>query len=304
MDISGRDVETRLTLAREFMSGVDELPTVPDIVLRIAGKLNDPDVAIDEVADLLLQDQVLTARVVHLANSPLYSAARPISSIRDAVIYLGLDLLREAIFTCAIVDLFKTGKGPLNRSTLWAHSLGVARIAKLIAERTGFLNPVNVYVAGLLHDVGEVFINFFRGKEFSQVVTLVDEEKITFGQAEERLFGTSHCEVGFALAKRWSLNEFICDTILYHHDIEAVPYKQAAIVAMVAFADEYCTLRRLGFEGHKPVDSVRTLLENHPSWGVIRRSLGGSDFDEKLIVAELDSSIVEIRAAVDELFLL
>lgn len=304
MSFAPNEAASRLDRARSLMASVDELPTVPDIVLRIAGKLNDTEVSVDEVTDLLFQDQVLTARVLRLVNSPLYSPVKTISTLREAVIYLGLDHLKEAIFTCAIVDLFKAGKGVFSRSALWAHALGVARVAKIIAEMIDLPNPGNAYIAGLLHDVGAVFLNFYLGQDFARVVDLVESEGVSFFDAENRLLGVSHCEIGLTLAARWHLDDFISDAIRYHHDLNATPPENAAVVAIVNIADLFCTIQHLGYEGCNITIWNSGELEGRRAWDVLRESIPNPWFDKKKVLAELNASIVDVRAGVDDLFTL
>lgn len=260
----------QLNAARSLMAEVAELPTVPAVVLRIAGKLDDPDVSIDEITDLLLQDQVLTSRVLNLVNSSFYCTLKHLDELREAIIYLGLDHLKEVVFTCAVVDLFKTGKEGFSRSTLWAHALGVAKVAKIIAERLGYPEAFNVYLAGLLHDVGAVFLNFYRGKDFLSSIYLAETESIPLHESELRLFGASHCEIGYILGCRWHLQDSITDAILYHHNLDAVPPEHAADVALVSLADWFCTRCKLGYEEAEGNGNIRKGWEAHRAWEVLR----------------------------------
>lgn len=274
MEGTPENIFNRLNAARTLMAEVAELPTVPAVVLRIAGKLDDPDVSIDDLTDLLLQDQVLTSRVLNLVNSSFYSPLKHLDELREAIIYLGLDHLKEVVFTCAVVDLFKTGKEGFSRSLLWAHALGVARVAKIIAERLGYPEAFNVYLAGLLHDVGAVFLNFYRGKDFLSSLYLAETEGIPLHESELRLFGASHCEIGYILGSRWHLQDSITDAILYHHNLDAAPWEHAAGIALVSLADWFCTRYKLGYEGIAGIEkNIREGWEAHRAWEVLREAV-------------------------------
>lgn len=287
--------------ARAIMAAVDELPTVPAVVLRIAGKLDDPDVSIDDITDLLLQDQVLTTRVLRLVNSSFYCPLKHLDDLREAIIYLGLDHLKEVVFTCAVVDLFKTGKEGFSRSLLWIHALGVARVSKFIAERVGFTTSFTAYVAGLLHDVGAVFLNFYRRKDFMAAATWAETEEISLHEAEIGLLGTSHCEIGFLLGTRWELDNAIRDSLLYHHDLESAPREYAAVVALVSLADLFCTMAGLGYEEGNGNRQRMVDLEGHPAWAVLSQSFPGR-VESGQILAELKGEIGKIRGAIEEFF--
>lgn len=301
MEGTTENIFDRLNAARTLMAEVAELPTVPAVVLRIAGKLDDPEVPIDEITDLLLQDQVLTTRVLNLVNSSFYCPLKHLDELREAIIYLGLDHLKEVVFTCAVVDLFKTGKEGFSRSTLWAHALSVARVAKIIAERLGYPEAFNVYLAGLLHDVGAVFLNFFRGKDFLSSIYLTETERIPLHESELRLFGASHCEIGYILGCRWHLQDSITDAILYHHNIDAAPQEHAASVALVSLADWFCTRRKLGYEGSDDNGKIREEWEAHGAWGVLHETVP-VPCEPGPLLDELNGIVGALKTAIDELY--
>ncbi|RNC65435.1 MAG: HDOD domain-containing protein [Desulfuromonadales bacterium] len=293
-------VPSPLESARDLVSSSTELPTIPEIVLRIVGKLNDEDVFIDDIIPLVLQDQVLTGRVLRLVNSALYSPLEPVSSVREAFIYLGLERLKEAIFTCAIIDLFKSGTGTFNRSTLWTHALGVAIIARAIATSVGGPDPSDAYVAGLLHDVGEVFFSYYLKDDFVRVSNTVAADNTTFLDEEYHQFGTSHCEVGYFIGERWRFDPPVTNAILFHHSPESAPPEHAAMVAIVAIANLYATLRRLGYGNPRP---TRDDLYSFGAWQTLQQALPDAVVSPQAIINELDSSITKIQSAIDATFL-
>lgn len=301
MEGATENIFDRLNAARTLMAEVDELPTVPPVVLRLAGRLDDPEVSIDDISDLLLQDQVLTARVLRLVNSSFYCPLKHLDGLREAIIYLGLDYLKEVVFTCAVVDLFKTRKEGFSRSVIWAHALGVARVARIIAERLGYPDPFNAYLAGLLHDVGAVFLNFFRGKDFLSSIYLAETEKIPLHESELRLFSTSHCEIGYILGCRWHLHESITDAILYHHNLDAAPGEHAAGVALVSLADWFCTRRKLGYERIDGNGNIREGWEAHEAWEVLREGVAvAAPCEPGPILDELNGIVAGLRTAILE----
>ena len=296
------EILSRLDTARSLMADIAELPTVPAVVIRIAGKLNSPDTPVVEITDLLLQDQVLSARVLRLVNSPYYSPSTHLSSLRDAVIYLGMDTLREAVLTCAIVDLFKNRSSTFDRSVIWSHTLAVAKVAKLLCERTGCADPGNAYLAGLLHDIGEVFLNFYRSPDFKKVAELSEAENFTFIDSENALLGTSHSEIGYLLGSRWQLNDFILESILHHHEPLAASPENAVIVAVITISDLFCTMNAIGFEGLGESNLSRRELEKHYAWEVIGDAPGVGVLDPRKLLEELTGKIDRIRSEADTLF--
>lgn len=299
MSKASPSIPEMIEAARTLMAIVDELSTVPAVVLRIAGKLDDPDVSVDEITDLLLQDQILTTRVLRLVNSSFYCPLKHLDELREAIIYLGFDHLKEVVFTCAVVDLFKTGNEGFSRSLLWTHALGVARVAKILAERLDYPEAFNIYLAGLLHDIGAVFLNFYRRKDFFSATYLAETEKISLYESEIRLFGVSHCEVGYVLSSSWHLHDSITDTILFHHKLDEVPRKHAAGVALVSLADWFCTRRRLGYEEIDYNGNLRVEWGAHRAWEMLKDTLP-TPYDLGTLFDELNGMIEGLRIGITE----
>lgn len=302
METTSDCITIKLETAHRFMAIVDDLPTVPSLVMRIAGKLNDPDVSIDEITDLLLQDQVLTTRVLRLISSPYFSPLQHLRNMKEAIVYLGLDRIKEAVFTCSVIDLFwSSGEGEVNRSTIWAHALCVAQLTKIIAEELEYPEPFSAYVAGLLHDIGAVFLNCYRGKDFRSAICFTETEGLNLFEAENRLFGTSHCEIGAILATKWELDEPVKDSILYHHDLESVPAGNVALVALVSLADMFCSIYGYGYEEGDISRLRKESLEEHPAWNHLQVALQ-RQFVPQDILLKVKHCFKRVRIGIDEMF--
>ena len=301
MAATSEAIALKLETARGFMVIVDELPTVPSLVMRIAGKLDDPDVSIDEITDLLLQDQVLTTRVLRLISSPYFSPLQHLRNMREAIVYLGLDCIKEAVFTCSVIDLFwSTGEG-LHRSAIWSHALSVAQVSKILAEHVEYPNAFSAYVAGLLHDIGAVFLNCYRGKEFKAAVSLAQTEGLNLYESENRLLGISHCEVGAVLASGWQLDKAVMDSILFHHDLESASAENAPLVAIISLADTFCSLYGYGYEecGMSRLD--RAGLEEHCAWTYVQGALQQQIVPHD-VLHRVKHSFKRIKIGIDEMF--
>jgi HD-like signal output (HDOD) protein len=148
--------------------------------------------------------------------------------------------------------------------------------------------------------VGEVYLSFFRADEFIRITKAVHDETISFHDAEYRLLGTSHCEVGYLIGQGWHFAPPINDAILHHHDPDAAPPENAALVAVVAIANQYSTLRRLGYGNPRP---AREDLDGSGWWETLRQSLPGTKIDPNRIIMELDGSIAQIRSAIENTYI-
>lgn len=257
--------------ARKLVGNCPELPTIPDIVFRVSNMLHNPKVEFGEVADLVAHDQVLATRILRIANSVYYGHVQS-PSIKDAAIRLGVSRLQEMMFTCAIVDLFKPQSGCLDRAILWAHALGVARISQLVAEHLQHPEPGSVYAAGLLHDIGEVFLHFYLSPVFISIRKEVILRKCGYYEAEERIIGTTHSEVGYILCDQWEISHLVGEPILRHHQYEEVSTCTDNRAVIVAFADWYCNKNHMDYELYlpetEPWETLSTIfpIAANPAW--------------------------------------
>ena len=286
--------------AQRLVRGIATLPTIPAICLRVSTLLASPTVDLQKVADLILSDQVLTARVVKIVNSPLFRPLHEITSLRHALVYLGLRRINEIVLSCSLIQAFEGGDAGFDLRTFWQHSFGVGIIARKMAQLLAYPELEKVYVYGLLHNIGKVFLCSYLKPEWAKIIRLVEEKGGTFLDAEMRTMGTTHCEIGLCLARQWNFPEEYCDVIAYHHVPANSPRNQLP-VALVNLADIFYTLCQ-GMDGDSGWTSSN--LTEEPSWFIMRKSLPAlDDFDPERFAFELEEEMPGIRKLVNDLFM-
>ncbi|MBW4054596.1 MAG: HDOD domain-containing protein [Proteobacteria bacterium] len=225
--------------ARKLFKDISDLPTIPAIVSKVVALLDDHDVVPDEVADLILSDQVLAARVIRVVNSPLYRTNNSITSIKRALLYIGFKSIREMILTSYFVDGFKQKEQPFDMKLFWIHSFSVGAISRRIARLVDYPDAEKAYLVGILHDIGKVFLGHYCKAEYGLMLDSIRNTSLTTYEAEFEFFGTTHSEVGLCLAQRWNFPPVYCDVISYHHASEMAT-EDTFLTAIVALADFYC----------------------------------------------------------------
>jgi putative nucleotidyltransferase with HDIG domain len=193
---------------------------VPQAALKIMRLIEEEEYDIRTLAGELRKDQVLSARTLRLANSVMFASRNPIESIDHALMYLGVNLLVKFVVAAAVEDFFsQTGSGySLCRGGLYHHAVGTAVISEKLAKLTAMAKPGLAYTAGLLHDIGKVVLDqFVAGAAPLFYRCLIEDRTMDFTQAEQSLFGTTHSEAGYRLAKRWRFPDSLADVIGYHH---------------------------------------------------------------------------------------
>jgi HD-like signal output (HDOD) protein len=203
-----------------LLSRMHTLPSVPSIYFRLVQMLQSPNCHLTEVAQVMSEDLVLTAKLLQMANSPLFGLKRTIRSLEEAVAHLGLAqtktlVLLTQIFCNYVED--KTSKFSL--SQLWRHSMGTARFARRIVNHE-FDDPVlaeTAFTAGLLHDVGKLFCAVNCAKEYDSLAAQADRNEMSNLDAERKLLGTTHAELGACVLGTWGLPAEILESIAFHH---------------------------------------------------------------------------------------
>lgn len=224
--------------ARRLIKDVDDLPAIPAIVSEVVSMLDDVDADSEAIADLMLSDQVLAARVIRVVNSPLYRPNAEIISVKRALLFLGFKSVREMILTSYFVGAFKGRTESFDIKTFWMHSFSVGAISRCIAAMVGYRDTEKANLVGIIHDIGKVFLGHYLADEYGGMLAMISGKPRTTYEAEVEVFGTSHCEVGLCLAQRWNFPPAYCDTISYHHTSELAT-EDPLLTAIVCLADFY-----------------------------------------------------------------
>lgn len=202
------------------IKGSGNLPTLPEVLLKILSACDSEDTSISEIADIISGDPSLSAKVLQLVNSSYYGLRQSFSSIDQAVIYLGADTVKNLALTMSVHQFFGGKKirkiKYLNPSLFWWQSLTCACIAKLIASKIGSTNSDEAYLGGLLHNLGIMTL----ASTFSDDYKTITEKSVNTTELlelETQILGVNHCEAGSWILRQWKLNPLLVDAILYHH---------------------------------------------------------------------------------------
>lgn len=192
---------------------VGELPTLPHVVQKLASMIGRPNVSAEEIGALIEKDQVLSAKVLRLANSPFYGFPSRIASVAHAVVVLGLNVVKDLTLCATAFDMMKNA----GMNELWRHSLGVAITAHILGTKASLKNPEEVFVAGLLHDIGKVVL-YVKWTDVGRHITATTQKTgRSLMEAEQDLFDVTHADVGGWLATAWHLPTSLREPILHHH---------------------------------------------------------------------------------------
>jgi putative nucleotidyltransferase with HDIG domain len=204
---------------RRLIAKVEDLPTLPRTVLRITELVNNPRTSARDLSRIITDDQVLTARLLKLVNSSFYGFPQRVSTVTGAIVLIGFDAIRNLLLTTSVFDLFPSQKSRDRRhqESLWDHSLGCAIGAKVIGNVLQHEKLEELFVAGLLHDIGKIVEMSLLPEQFARITTRVVEGRLLISVAEAEILGCTHADIGRLLAERWNLPSKLRSIIEFHH---------------------------------------------------------------------------------------
>src|SRR5574344_652100 len=214
-----------LKLTQEF----DQLPAMPNIMIRALNVIKDETTGIKDLSDIMSSDQSLTTKVLRVVNSAYYGLAQEITSIERALLIMGMKEANNIILAAAMRPMLTSQGG----RDLWAHYLKCAIGCEFLATKYKLIAPTEAFIVGFLHDFGKMLLNKKNTILFSKVKNL-EANGIDVIEAEDALFKTNHCDVGFILAKKWQLPLLIANTIKYHHNPLKSSMKNIAFMVWIA----------------------------------------------------------------------
>ena len=225
------DLRGKLSLAH--------LPAMPQIMARLLDLCHRDDLNLGDLATLISRDAGLVTRIFAIASSAIYQRrSRPVT-LEQCLSLLGVSMVKIVVINESVMQAFSrfTVLREVDLNRFWAHSLRCALLARELARKTGYDNPDEAYLGGLLHDIGRL----------AMLVTAPDDYKLIFRKyadgdelcaLEQEQFGLNHAEVGAWLVEKWALYSFLGDCVLYHHEPAERIVAAPALVKLVLLANQ------------------------------------------------------------------
>jgi len=255
------------------------LPTLPVVITKLNSLADNDKASVQEMARIVTSDQVLSARILRLANSPSYGFYR-VSTISNAMILLGVNVVRSLALSSSFFEIMeKESVG------LWEHSLGVGVASNLIARKLGLPECEEIATAGLLHDIGKVIISQKCHAAEKQIRGIVRDKQLSMREAEREVLDTDHAEVGGWLSKCWFLPDKLSEPIAFHHDVDRAVHHRVK-TAVVHIADVLIKTSGFGNSG----DTFVPLIQDC-AWDVLNLT------EQHLVelVDEMADKLVEVK---------
>jgi HD-like signal output (HDOD) protein len=205
---------------RKLVERVQGLPTLPSMLNNINQMILNPRTSAKEVAQVISSDPALTSKVLRVVNSSFYGFPNRITTITHAIVILGFNTIKSIVLSSTIFDVFRrtVKPGDFDRTEFWKHSIGCGAAAKVLGRRLGYPMLEELFIAGLLHDVGKIVMDQFLSDKFQEVLGLVRQNDLLIADAEMQVLGATHADVGSWLFEKWNLSKGLVDTTRFHHN--------------------------------------------------------------------------------------
>ena len=259
---------------------VDSLPHFPEVIAELIRLTEDPHATAARIASRIATDPALTADLLKLVNSAHYSVPRRVNNILQGVTIVGMAGLRSLLYTYGAQKVL--GEKYTEMKELWDHSYRTAYYAYMLARSfkrgAGILD--DVYVAGILHDLGQIIVAYLHPEAMEQIARFCKEKDIPARLLERFSFGLNHAEVGGLIARKWNFPEPLVLGIKHHHEPLMAPRAHKDVVFCVYLANAFCDLER----GYVTFDQLElpVLLEfgirtEEQLQGILKRVRGAFD---------------------------
>jgi HD-like signal output (HDOD) protein len=273
---------------RRLVERIQGLPTLPSMLHNINQMILNPRTSAKEVAQVISVDPSLTAKVLRVVNSSFYGFPNRITTISHAIVILGFNTIKSIVLSSTIFDVFRRDAKPtdFDRREFWKHSIGCGAAAKVLGRRLGYPMLEELFIAGLLHDVGKIVMDQFLPDKFAEVLERVRANNLLISEGEAQVLGATHADVGAWLFERWNLSRGLIETVRCHHN-PALAAETSKFAEIIHVADVLVRALRFGNGGDARIPSI-----DPAAW----KSLGlqTSEFDEILAQTgdEIEKAIV------------
>ena len=235
---------------KETLQNISNLPSHPIVIDRITRLLANPRTSAEEIGKAITADQALAAKVLKLVNSAFYGLPSQIASLERAVLLLGLSAVKNIALAASLSRLFSADavSHQFAARDLWRHCIAVGVCARMLAPTTVCPQPDELFVAGLMHDMGLLVEQRLFPDKVRRVAEQCHNRKLSFCETEEAVIGADHQAFGGALGRAWKFPPGLCWAMSAHHDSEPAAQPELQKVAdLIYVADTLCSAQRIGF---------------------------------------------------------
>ncbi len=232
----------------KIIQKIDSLSPVSVTGNRLMEIISNPNSSLTEIVDVIKYDQAMTANLLRICNSAYYGLRTKVVSVRQAVAYLGMNAIAGAVMMGNFSKNFTAAQGgyDLNEGELWKYSVSSALIAQSLAEKRHLDNIPCLFTSALLKDIGKVILSTYIKDAFKKIIFSVQQDGLTFLEAEKKILGIDHAELGAMVAEKWCFSPEMVSIIRNHHNPLKILIGDDLSISIIYLADTICMMVGIG----------------------------------------------------------
>lgn len=239
----------------EILEKLQDVPTLPLIAVQVNQLIQDPNTSGAQIAEALKKDQVLTAKILRLANSSYYAIPGGVTDVQRALAFLGFNTVAQLVLGISVFSLFtKLGDDDFSMVDFWRHALATAVCSELWAKRLKYPKPEEAFTCGLLHDIGKLVLFQVDENRLKSIVREASKRSTSFTEVEREWDLPGHAFLGDVIATKWGLPMVLRLAIRYHHHdvsrLSTVLSSAKPVIQMVRLSNQMVVKNKIGKSGN------------------------------------------------------
>ncbi len=261
---------------------IKDLPPLPLVVQKLVKTLDDENSSADDVMKVLTADQALASKVLKLVNSSFYGMSGEVATPSRAVVILGFAVIRNLAVGLSVAKFMSVSDDNNHMQRFWDQSIATAAACQMLAKRTGYSDPEEAFIAGLLHNIGHMVLNAALPTEYLEVIADGPEHILA---NEQKYIGLGHAEAGQMLLNHWKLPRSLSSAVRFHHNAKVYTSQEDPLVSLVALADAFACVYGAVYERTMNDDDLLAVVK---TTGLDLETVGE-------MLAELETRVDETR---------
>jgi putative nucleotidyltransferase with HDIG domain len=204
---------------KQYVQQITQLPTIPVVAQQILKLVHDERTSVDKLSNIIENDPPITAKILSVANSAFFGYKTHTQTIHNAILRIGFGNVKDIALGVSLMTVFEEREGKVRAfdyQRIFNHSVTVGAVAQLISKDLKLKFTDEIFMNGILHDLGYLVLNKYFPDTYMQVMGVFEKIKDLLG-AEEEIFDFTHADIGAWLAEKWNLPEGVLDAVRYHH---------------------------------------------------------------------------------------
>ena len=230
--------------------------SLPSVYYQFQEAMSDKNSSFAEIGEIIIYDSGLTTRLLKIVNSAYYGLPAKIEKVSHAIGWIGTDELSNLLLSTVVIDQFNSiPNSVINMESFWQHAIACGLIARKLASYNEVLDPEKFFVAGMLHDIGQIVLCTKLPELTLKILLEAQSQNQPLHVLEDHELGFNHAELGGRLLEKWNLSEFHIETTTFHHaPIFAPHYSMEA--SILHSADTLANILKLGCSGESIAPST------------------------------------------------